>query len=242
MESTPCRALAATVDRAAAGCEPQSQGLTLARQEEPVERPQDSQQKPERSRGIGRAVWVAYLSTGVALAIFRVSLRAWVEHQRVSHRMTETVYDLLWLLRPELLLLEFNLIHGVVPDRNPPDIIFWGLLLTLGSFILAMPILWVGWLRQRRRYLVGVAALAVTRITVLAGVAHRFGSERMNEVFHHLRWALFPEALLVTHTVFGQMSISWMMTLLVGSVVLLWGSVVLATPILMVDHLAQRRR
>jgi hypothetical protein len=207
-----------------------------------VERPQDSQQKPERSRGVGRVAWVAYLGTSVALAIFRVSLNAWVEYRSVSQRMTETVYDLCWLLRPETLLVEFNLIPGVVPYRMTPRLIFWGLLLTLGSFILAAPILWVGWLRQRRRYLVTVAALAVARIAVLACVTHRFGSETVNGVIHRLRWALFPEALLVTRTVLGQMSISWMMTLLVGGAVLLWGSFILATPILMMDHLAQRRR
>jgi len=42
-----------------------------------VNRWQGPEQKPERC-GLGRGVRVAYLSTGVALAIFRVSLRAWV--------------------------------------------------------------------------------------------------------------------------------------------------------------------
>jgi len=207
-----------------------------------VDRRQGSEQKPGRGRRLGRGVWVAYLGTGVALAVFRVSLNAWVEYRAVSQRMTETVYDLCWLLRPETLLAEFNLIDGVVPYRLTPSILFWGLLLTLGSFILATPILWVGWLRQRRRYLVAGATLAVARIALLACVTHRFGSDTVNEVFHHLRWALFPEALLVTRTVLGQMSISWMMTLLVGSAVLLWGSFIMATPILLLDWLRQRRR
>jgi hypothetical protein len=68
------------------------------------------------------------------------------------------------------------------------------------------------------------ATLVFVRVVVLAGVTHRFSSDTVNEVFHHLRWTLFPEALLVTHTVLGQMSISWMMTLLLGGAVLIWGS------------------
>ena len=61
------------------------------------------------ARGPGRRVCAWYLSTGAALAVFRVSLLA-------SQEMAETVDNLFWLLRPEILLGEFNLDGGVEPE------------------------------------------------------------------------------------------------------------------------------
>jgi len=78
---------------------------------------QASEKKPRRGRGLGRAVWVSYLSTGAALAISRVSLLAWVEHQPG----TETVYNLLWLLRPEILLVCQATAIGPDRIRGEPD-------------------------------------------------------------------------------------------------------------------------
>ena len=207
-----------------------------------MDRRQGSVQKSGRGLRLGRGALVAYLSTGAALAIFRVSLLVWVWYRAASQEMTETVYNLFWLLRPEILLGEYNLVGGIDPESWKLRLLFWGSLLTLGSFILATPILLVGWLRQRRRYVVTGATLAVARIALLACVTHRFSSDTVNDVFHHLRWALFPEALLVTHTLLGEMSISRMMILLVGGAVLTLGSFILATPILLVGWLAQQRR
>jgi hypothetical protein len=212
------------------------------RQEEPVDRQLGAEQKPGRGRRLGRGVLVAYLSTGAALAVVRVSLNAWAEYRSISQQMTETVYNLYWLLRPEILLAEYDLLGVTRIENWTLRVLFWSSLLTLGSFIMATPILLVGWLRQRRRYVVTGATLAVARLALLACVTHRFSSDTVNEVFHRLRWALFPEALLVTHTVLGQMSISRMMILLVGGALLTLGSFILATPILLVGWLRQRRR
>src|SRR5580765_3505962 len=70
------------------------------RQEEPMDARQGSEEKPERVRRLGRGMFVVYPRTGAALAIFRVSLLAWVHSRNVSDQMTETVYNLFWLLRP----------------------------------------------------------------------------------------------------------------------------------------------
>ena len=105
--------------------------------------------KGDRMSGrLERGVWVTYLRTGAALAVLRVSLLAWVEDRAVTHQMTETVYNLLWGLRPEGFLGEYTAIHF---DNSTLHFLFWASLLTLGSFIIAMPVLLVGWLRQRRR-------------------------------------------------------------------------------------------
>ena len=62
---------------------------------------QGSEEKSRRGRRLGRGVLVAYLSTGAALAILRMSLLAWVERRTVSHQMTETVLNLTWGMYPE---------------------------------------------------------------------------------------------------------------------------------------------
>jgi hypothetical protein len=110
-----------------------------------------SEEKLGRSRRLGRGVWVAYLRTGAALAILRVSVLAWVEYRSVSHQMTETVYNLLWSLRPEVLLGEYTRVGDIHFSSPIKHFLFWGPVLALGSFIIATPILVVGWLRQRRR-------------------------------------------------------------------------------------------
>jgi hypothetical protein len=110
-----------------------------------------SEEKPGRGWRLGRGVWVAYLSTGAVLAISRVSLLAWVEHRSVSHQMSETVYNLFWFLRPEILLAEYGPLGAIHFSSLTQHFLFWPSVLTLGSFILATPILLVGWLRQRRR-------------------------------------------------------------------------------------------
>ena len=112
-----------------------------------MDEPHGAEEKPGRDRRLGRGAVVPYLITGAALAVSRVSLLAWVEH----HPGTETVYSLLWLLRPEILLGEKTRVGGIQFENVNLHFLFWASLLTLGSFILATPILLVGWLRQRRR-------------------------------------------------------------------------------------------
>ncbi len=60
----------------------------------------NGRQSPEDKAGLGRGALVAYLITGAALAVSRVSLLAWVEHRSVSGRMTAGVYSLIWGLVP----------------------------------------------------------------------------------------------------------------------------------------------
>jgi hypothetical protein len=79
-----------------AGIEPSAAVGFIVRQEEPNRGRQGSEEKPGRGRRLGRGVFAAYLRTGAALAIFRVSLLWWVEYRAVTHRMTEPVYNLLW--------------------------------------------------------------------------------------------------------------------------------------------------
>ena len=110
-----------------------------------------SEEKPGRGRRLPRGVWVAYLSTGAALAILRVSLLAWVERRSVSHQVTETVYNVFWFLRPEILLGGYTRVGAIHFSNVTQHFLFWASVLTLGSFIIATPILLVGWLRQRRR-------------------------------------------------------------------------------------------
>jgi hypothetical protein len=83
------------------------------RQEEPNGGRQGSDEKSGRGRRVGRGVWVSYLSTGVTLAILRVSLLAWVEHRTATDTMTEAVYNSLWGLRPEGFLGEYTPVGGI---------------------------------------------------------------------------------------------------------------------------------
>jgi hypothetical protein len=101
-------------------------------------------------RKFGRGVLESYLSTSATLAILRVSLLAWIEHRGVSHQMTETVYNLFWCLRPEIFLGEYTRV-GSIHFSETEHFLFWGSVLTIGSFMIATPILLVGWLRQRGR-------------------------------------------------------------------------------------------
>jgi len=103
---------------------------------------QGSEEKPERGRRLGRGMFVVYLRTGAALAIFRVSLLAWVHYRNVSDQMTETVYNLFWLLRPEILLGENTRVGAIHFESLTLLFLFWAAILTLGSFIMATPIFW----------------------------------------------------------------------------------------------------
>jgi hypothetical protein len=98
-------------------------------------------------RRLDRGVWVTYLLVGAALALFRVSLLAWVEHRSVTHGRTEAVYNLLWGLRREGFLGEYTPVGAIHFESVTLHFLFWASLLTLGSFISAMPVLLVGWLR-----------------------------------------------------------------------------------------------
>ena len=91
---------------------------------------------PDHRSGVG------HLTRGTPLA--------WVEHRTVTHQMTEKVYDLLWILRPEALLGGYTRVGAIHFENLTQHFLFWTSLLTLGSFLIATPILLVGRLRSRR--------------------------------------------------------------------------------------------
>jgi len=104
----------------------------------------------EHARRLGRRVWAWYLTTGAALAISRVALLVWLNHRFASHTVTETVWYLSWGVYPEALLSSL-IPPGVINVSPTKFFLVFGSLLTLGSFVLATPILLVGWLVRRRR-------------------------------------------------------------------------------------------
>jgi hypothetical protein len=95
-----------------------------------------------------QGVWVWYLTTGAVLAVTRVALFVWVVHQRARHIYTETNILILQWLYPELLVGAFG--GRIVALMRAEYYLTWGTILTFGSFVMATPILLVGWLRHRR--------------------------------------------------------------------------------------------
>jgi hypothetical protein len=93
-------------------------------------------------------VWRWYLATGAVLAVTRVALFVWVGHQRARHIYTETNIFILQWLYPEFLVTAFG--GRIVALMRAEYYLTWGVLLTIGSFVMATPILFVGWLRNRR--------------------------------------------------------------------------------------------
>ena len=111
---------------------------------------QNRDEKTGQERKLGRGTIVCYLSIGTALAISRVALFAWLNHRNVSHTFTETDWYLMWGVYPEA-LLGIHTPLGLIRFSRTEHLLLWGSLLTLGSFIIATPILLVGWLIRRRR-------------------------------------------------------------------------------------------
>ena len=108
------------------------------------------EQETRHGRRLGRRVLAFYLSTGAALAVSRVALFAWLDHRQVSHTLTETVWYFSWGLYPEALVAAYSPL-GVMNLNWTKFFLVFGSLLTVGSFVLATPILLVGWLVRRRR-------------------------------------------------------------------------------------------
>jgi hypothetical protein len=97
----------------------------------------------------GRCLLMRYAATGTALALLRVALLVWVNHRQLDGAMTETVLQISWGLYPEGFV--FARVFGQVGFTPGGYYSIFGSLLTVGSFILATPILLLGWLRQRCR-------------------------------------------------------------------------------------------
>ena len=102
-----------------------------------------------RRGGLSRRVWVYYLVTGAALAVSRVALLVTQMPQLSSDHVIETFNHLLWILEPEAFLVNSTSL-GTRDSTWMEILLAGGVLVTLGSFIMATPILLVGWLRQRR--------------------------------------------------------------------------------------------
>ena len=109
------------------------------------------EETPGRGRGRRRGVLVSYLSTGAALAISRVALLVWFDHEQ-HHGWTATDNYLMWGLYPEE-LLSLHTFLGLIYFRPSGYgyFLFWGSIVALLSFVMATPILLVGWLVRRRQ-------------------------------------------------------------------------------------------
>ena len=99
-----------------------------------------------RGRRLGRGVWVFYLGTGAVLSILRVALDLWLSYR--IHTGTQTAFDhsLLWVLYFE------DLMTAYIPLGSVSETAYhfvWTPILILNSFIMATPILLVGWLMRR---------------------------------------------------------------------------------------------
>ena len=88
-----------------------------------------------------------YLTTGAVLAVTRVALLVWLNHRRASDTVTKTDYFLTWLYPEAVVSIFWN---SLVAFSGTEYYLAWGSLVIVGSFVMATPILLVGWLRRRR--------------------------------------------------------------------------------------------
>jgi hypothetical protein len=112
---------------------------------------QDRNERTGQRRKLGKVVCLSYLITGTALAISRVALYVWLTDVYVGDTVfPETVPYALWALNPEALLGQHTSL-GLIHVTRAQAILMWGAILTVGSFIMATPVLLLGWLIRRRR-------------------------------------------------------------------------------------------
>ena len=122
-----------------------------AKAENPMNGRPDREGMTGRGPRLGRSPWALYLTTGAVLAVLRVALYAWLTHRAA----TDTVLDVdrylvEWVFYPELLFLDYVPLPIANSSMTVVDIVL-GTLVALVSFILALPILPLGWLWRRRR-------------------------------------------------------------------------------------------
>jgi hypothetical protein len=103
---------------------------------------QGSKENSKRGRRLGRGVWVWYLTTAAVLAISRIALLVWLNYRSPPGSWT-------WLYPESALSVLCPGLLGLVESTK--YYLAWGSLMTLGSVIMATPILLVGWLMRRRR-------------------------------------------------------------------------------------------
>jgi hypothetical protein len=99
--------------------------------------------------GLRRAsgVWILYLITGAVLAAVRIALLVWLNHRLATHVVT-SMDDFIWQLYPEAVVGVFG--GRLFTLKGAEYYVVWCSLFTVGSFVMATPILLVGWLRRRR--------------------------------------------------------------------------------------------
>jgi hypothetical protein len=110
----------------------------------------DGDERMGQGPTLGRGTLTAYLGTAVALAASRVALYVWLAHRMHSHATTQTDLYFYWGLFPEGLLGTYTSL-GLIDLGYSGNYLLWGSVFTLGSFIIATPVLLVGWLIRRRR-------------------------------------------------------------------------------------------
>jgi hypothetical protein len=123
--------------------------MSLERQWESMDRQQSWKGTLERGRRLGTGVRARYLTTGAVLAATRVGLFMWVNHQFASDTRTATNTFIAHWLYPEAFVSIFW--RSLVAFEGTKYNVAWSSLITIGSFVMATPILLVGWLTQRRR-------------------------------------------------------------------------------------------
>lgn len=102
----------------------------------------------ERGRGLGKGVWVWYLTTAAVLAVTRVSLFVSMVRRAKTYGQTEAGSLLMdWLFPEVVAVYTWHRLQGLTGSEY---YLGFGSIVTVGSFILATPVLLVGWLRRRR--------------------------------------------------------------------------------------------
>jgi hypothetical protein len=210
---------------------------------DPMDRRQSSKGKLERGRTPGRGVWVWYLTTGAALAVVRVVVLLWP----TSWYLPETAHYYLvhYGLFSQRLLSQYTALRAI-PSGGIAYVMFWGSIVTVESFLMATPILLLGWpVRRVRRvlvfYLSAGAALAVARVALLVWIGHRVASHSVTDTVNFVATWLYPEAIMADPLNVGLVNylpneyygfIGWLAVL---------ASFVYATPILLVGWLRRKR-
>jgi hypothetical protein len=69
----------------------------------------------------------------------RLIVFLWLIHRWTYHAVTNTVVRLEWLLYPEALIARYTAVGNITPREL--SAVAFGLLLVLGSFVLATPVL-----------------------------------------------------------------------------------------------------
>ncbi|HEX8919703.1 MAG TPA: hypothetical protein VF898_14460 [Chloroflexota bacterium] len=113
--------------------------------------PQDSQDRLQDRRSLGRGMWMSYWATGAVLAMLRVALFVRVYYHSISGTLSQVDrFVILSVLYAEWLLGLHTRI-GELASGMPWHLLVWVSVVTIDSFLMATPILLVGWLVRRHR-------------------------------------------------------------------------------------------